>query len=1038
MATSLVEIPEQGQLVQVRNRHFIVGDVWAGDVRGEDRPMHRVQLECVDDDRLGETLDVLWEHEVHRRVLSDLGLPRPERWDPLERLEAFLLASRWSLSSVMAGLPLQAPFRGAIQIEEYQLEPVVRALGMPRVNLLIADDVGLGKTVEAGMVMQELLARHRARRVLILCPASLQRQWAEEMRQKFSLSFEIVDRAYVHRIRREYGVHVNPWASYPRLITSMDFLKRETPLNQFRNSLRRGGDGSAAAGRAVGLRDWDLLIADESHNLAPAGRGQYVRDSDRTHMIREILPHFEHRLFLTATPHNGYTESFTAMLEMLDPLRFARGTTVNQDQLKAIMVRRIKDQMVDALGNRRFPKREVLSLDVGLTDREAALFDTLDRYASLRLARAGFRDKLPIRFTITLLKKRLLSSVAAFHESIQVHHAHLVGEEALDEDRSRVVEQLARKVAEDYSDDGEKDQVEEVAITESSCFFQPTDEERRLVEEMKNSVAGLVEAADSKVERLLRWIEEHLLEGGDWNRDRLLLFTEYKHTLEYIERELLRRGWGDRIIKLFGGLGSKERERVKAVFATEPDEHPVRILLATDAASEGLNLQAHCRYLIHFEIPWNPNKMEQRNGRIDRHGQRAREVFCWHFAYQGRQDQDFLDVVVDKVRTQRQDLGSVGDVIAAQVEEAIRGERRAIVDPTERRDRCRDEVKAELVTKERIRELRYKITEARERWHLTGDTLRLVLEQGLRLVGHPGLERLDTGDLAGKAWLLRALPASWSECAPWIKDERGRLMPLVFDDRLARDRKGVTLVHLDHPLVKRAVGVFRANLWSIGLHESHQLQRASYRVVDDPRVQEPVVVLVSRLVAVSATGQKLHEEFLLTGGDIQKHDLLLTAPDKLSTMLDIEGTHPSIPAQVGAALRAYFAGHEPALRKAQQAQAAGREKEIRAELRQLGLEEARQVRELIDERIKEIDRRVKQMARNLENPQEFLPGFEPENLDQYRQDTQWLRRRRDQLVEERATEPDRVKARYELRGAPRCFPLALLYLIPSSYVQEVS
>jgi hypothetical protein len=161
MTKSALEIPEQGQLVQVRNRHFIVEDVWAGDVQNEEMPMHRVRLECVDDDGLGDALDVIWEHEVHRSVLSDLGLPKPENWDPLDRLEAFLLASRWSLSSVLAGLPLQAPFRGSIQIEEYQLKPVIRALHMPRVNLLIADDVGLGKTIEAGMVMQELIARHR-------------------------------------------------------------------------------------------------------------------------------------------------------------------------------------------------------------------------------------------------------------------------------------------------------------------------------------------------------------------------------------------------------------------------------------------------------------------------------------------------------------------------------------------------------------------------------------------------------------------------------------------------------------------------------------------------------------------------------------------------------------------------------------------------------------------------------------------------------------------------------------------------------------
>ncbi|MBI4918198.1 MAG: DEAD/DEAH box helicase, partial [Acidobacteria bacterium] len=323
-------VPEQGQLVRVRGRHFIVQDVWPGSVDPKVPPQHRVRLEALDDDRLGEPLDVIWEHEVDATVHDDLGLPRPDDWDPAGRFDAFLLASRWSLSSVLETLPLQAPFRGAIQIEDYQLEPVVRALRMPRVNLLIADDVGLGKTIEAGMVMQELLARQRIRRILIVCPASLQNQWAEEMDQKFALRFEIVDRDYMQRLRREYGVHVNPWASYPRLITSMDFLKREEPQRAFRAALRPQRFG--------GLRDWDLLIVDEAHNMAPSGRTNYVRDSDRTEMLRQVIPHFEHRLFLTATPHNGYTASFTALLELLDPLRFARGPTLNREQLKAVMV----------------------------------------------------------------------------------------------------------------------------------------------------------------------------------------------------------------------------------------------------------------------------------------------------------------------------------------------------------------------------------------------------------------------------------------------------------------------------------------------------------------------------------------------------------------------------------------------------------------------------------------------------------------------------------------------------------------------------
>ena len=181
----------------------------------------------------------------------------------------------------------------------------------------IADDVGLGKTIEAGLVTQELILRHRARRVLIVCPSSIQVQWKEEMRDKFGLGFRIVDSHMLADLRRRRGIHVNPWAHFPRLITSIDFLKRERPMRLFRETLPAGD-------QPVYPRPYDLLIVDEAHNVAPSGRGKYATDSQRTTAVRTLVPYFEHRLFLSATPHNGYTESFSALLELLDNQRFAR------------------------------------------------------------------------------------------------------------------------------------------------------------------------------------------------------------------------------------------------------------------------------------------------------------------------------------------------------------------------------------------------------------------------------------------------------------------------------------------------------------------------------------------------------------------------------------------------------------------------------------------------------------------------------------------------------------------------------------------
>jgi SNF2 family DNA or RNA helicase len=189
-------------------------------------------------------------------------LPEPTGFDPPQVLDAFLDAVRWGAVSQADDKALQSPFRSGIEIEddEYQLDPVVRALAMPRVNLLIADDVGLGKTIEAGLVVQELILRHRARAVLILCPSSLQIQWKEEMRDKFGLEFRIVDSESISELRRKRGIHVNPWTHFPCLITSVDFLKRERPM---RSGMVRGCGDPGFRGEWVKCGH----AATEAHNI---------------------------------------------------------------------------------------------------------------------------------------------------------------------------------------------------------------------------------------------------------------------------------------------------------------------------------------------------------------------------------------------------------------------------------------------------------------------------------------------------------------------------------------------------------------------------------------------------------------------------------------------------------------------------------------------------------------------------------------------------------------------------------------------------
>src|SRR3954466_1990165 len=414
MATEFASAPEQGQLVSVRSRNWIVNEVVpstlpTSGLQGIADPQTLISLASVEDDGLGEEIQVVWELEPGARLIEKVALPDPTGFDPPDRLDAFLDAVRWGASSSADVRTIQAPFRSGIDIEDYQLDPVVRAIQMPRVNLLVADDVGLGKTIEAGMVALELIIRHRTRKILIVCPASLQVQWQEQMRDKFGLDFRIVNSTLMGVLRRSRGIHVNPWNHFPRLITSIDFLKRERPLRLFRELLP-GPDEPAFP------RKFDMMIVDKAHNCAPSGVGRYATDSMRTQALRLLVPHFEHKLFLTATPHNGYPESFSALLELLDNQRFARSTTPDRKQLNAVMVRRMKSELPPKWdGSPRFPKRTLEPLEVPYTDEEKAIHAALQAYTKLRAARASDQaERFATEFVLKTLKKRLFSCPKAF------------------------------------------------------------------------------------------------------------------------------------------------------------------------------------------------------------------------------------------------------------------------------------------------------------------------------------------------------------------------------------------------------------------------------------------------------------------------------------------------------------------------------------------------------------------------------------------------------------------------------------------------
>ncbi len=400
------------------------------------------------------------------------------------------------------------------------------------------------------------------------------------------------------------------------------------------------------AGEPAYPRRFDILVIDEAHNVAPSGLSHYATDSDRTKAVRTIAPHFEHKLFLSATPHNGYRESFSALLELLDNQRFARGVDPDRDQLNAVMVRRLKSEIENWDGSpllfqsgswRRWRsttltrKRQFTRRCSPTPDRAAKnATSRAETFATRICVEAAEEAPVLLRSCVCLdagptraLSPRVAEAQCGSKPKIQ--------EAALLRDIDRAEE--------DYADDAEMESAADDALQTASLLFRPpTADEEKLLQQMRNWAATASARSDAKAAALVDWLKQHIRPNGVWSAERVIIFTEYRATQNWLQTILVAHGLagGDRLLTLNGSTGSqKSAKAVKAAFQYDPALSPVRILLTTDAASEGIDLQNHCSRLIHNEIPWNPNRMEQRNGRIDRHGQRAKEVNIYHFVAKG-------------------------------------------------------------------------------------------------------------------------------------------------------------------------------------------------------------------------------------------------------------------------------------------------------------------------------------------------------------------------------------------------------------------
>ena len=881
-------IPRAGLLAHVRNRHGVI--VAATPFDGESGRLHLVDVDYKDA-RQPATERLLWELEPMHEVVAPTALPDAAANPmPPADFDALLRAARWGAlcpylgaNGEPAAQTVASPFHGAVQVESYQLQPLLQALRMPRVNLLIADDVGLGKTIEAGLILTELLLRRRIRRVLVLTPASLRTQWRDELRGKFALRFEVVDRAATERLRRQLGMDANPWRSFNRIVASYHYLRQPDVREQFLAACRTP-TGSPHL-------PWDLLIVDECHHLMPSPFGE---DSELCQMLRAVAPQFEHRLFLSATPHNGHTRSFTGLLEMLDPVRFSRTsemTPVMRERLHHVVVRRLKRDVDATAATPRFCRRHPpQALALMENPLETALADAFDAFRTA-IRNSMRQQPKPTRragaFAVEILGKRLLSCPTAFAESWRRARQGLREDDAASE---RTLSAAERAWRQEIGDDRETEQRAATAATVAGAWLKnhasEVQVEIRRIEDAIDalgfdlegpSTAEQTPRADARFDALTALVERLLFaRKDDACEERLIVFTEYKTTLDYLARRLCERHPPERILTLFGTGGSRGmdeagREQVKAAFNNPAS--PVRLLIATDAASEGLNLHRTARYLLHYDCPWNPSRLEQRNGRIDRYGQ-GRDVTVHHFVSDAQPDLRFLDHVVRKAHEIREDLGSLNEIFDRAVyRRLIQGENatavQAALDASLKAAHESAHFNAVLSnTDATALGQTHELTNFAKEIDLSPAAQRDTLETALATAGqrpqlvateNAGFYRLRQPDLPG-----------WRDVVdealrlPDTLQENGTVPRLAFNPASFVQRTGrlevflpppdAALMHLAHPLMRRALGVLDRRRYP----GENQVSRWTVRRGGLPAGADAAILLSVEELAVNELRETFH------------------------------------------------------------------------------------------------------------------------------------------------------------------------------------
>ena len=551
----------------------------------------------------------------------------------------------------------------------HQLEAVYEYfLKLPSVRFLLADDAGAGKTIMAGLLIRELKLRGLAERILVVCPANLAFQWQRELKEKFDQQFLVLKGG---DIRDQFGV--NQWLSQKQVITSLDLAKREDIL--------------------PGLRQvrWDLVIVDEAHRMSA---GDETHKSQRYRLGELLRDSADNLLLLTATPHKGDPHNFTLFLQLLDRDAYADVKSIREamERRRApFYLRRTKEAMVyfperqpDGAWAAQpvFTKRITRTVDFAIDGDEFTLYEEVTRFVKRQSARAAAqgddRRARAVGFLMSLYQRRLASSAYAMRRSLENRARRL-------EDGLKQAQELARAAPPDLPDLEELEELEDAErerlerMLEAVTLAGNAEEVRREIAELRGLAERAMSVVGSEAEAKLTKLREILQEQGFFEDadQQLLIFTEFKDTLDYLMERL--KAWGFRVGSIHGGMKPGSRDEPGSRLYTEQQfrDGDIQILVATEAAGEGINLQC-CHILFNYDIPWNPNRLEQRMGRIHRYGQRF-DCLIFNFVAANTIEGRVLQRLLSKLQEIRDALDDdavfnvVGEVLpAAHVERVLR------------------------------------------------------------------------------------------------------------------------------------------------------------------------------------------------------------------------------------------------------------------------------------------------------------------------------------------------------------------------------